>query len=300
MAAAGVERQACARLLQGLAVVLGGLLCACAGPTKKSGAVVAPFTAKTRYILKVNEVVEKQWRHELALTQGLPSAAFGGMEVGYWVNKKGKVEKMAVVGANKASPDLLRLTQSAIRKVKLPRMPADVARSLTAKDEGCLRLVYKAYISPPGQGGQQVAGLSAAERAALETRVAWNKAHVTSQVGFVPYTEAEKITGLKKETPTSRYGKLVVGRVKRQWNIYLMQSQARASGELDAVFYINAQGKVERLEVITQKGCDPALKELTLRAVRDAEIPPMPAEVRRALSGANNERLKVIYHGRNR
>lgn len=283
----------------GVMVLMAGLLCACSAPEKGmvAGLKIPP---KARYTLKVSELVDKQWRHDLAQTQGRPYAAFGGMEMGYWVNKKGKVERMRVVGAKGASPDLLSLTEGAIQKVKLPRMPAEVARALTAKEEGCLRLVYKAYIPPPGKSGLPVAGLTAAERAALETRVAWNKAHVTNHVGFVPYTEAEKITGLKKETPTSRYAKLVVGRVERQWTLYLLQSQARASGELDAVFYVNAQGKVEGLEVITQKGCDPALKELTLRAVRDAEIPPMPAEVRRALSGANNGRLKVIYTGRNR
>ncbi len=283
----------------GVMVLMAGLLAACSAP-EKGGVAGMKMPPKTRYTLKVAELVDKQWRQDLALTQGRPYAAFGGMEVGYWVNKKGEVERMRVVGAKGASPDLLRLTQTAIRKVKLPRMPAEVARALTAKEEGCLRLVYKAYIPPPGKGGLQVAGLTPAERAALETRVAWNKANVTNQVGFVPFTEPEKITGLKKVTPTDDYAKLVLGRVERQWTLYLLRSPVRAAGELDAIFYVNSQGKVAELTAMPQPGCDPALKELTLRAIRDAEIPPMPAEVRRALSGNNNGRLKAIFHARNR
>lgn len=279
-------------------VLMAGMLTACSAPEKN---VVAglKMPAKARYTLEVSQLVDKQWRHDLALTQGRPYAAFGGMEVGYWVNKKGEVERMRVVGAKGASPDLIRLTQTAIRKVKLPRMPGDVARSLTAKEEGCLRLVYKAYIPPPGQGGLQVAGLSAAERAALEARVKWNKEHATNQVGFVPYTEPEKITGLNKETPTSRYGKLVIGRVKRQWYLNLVKRPYLPAGELDVVFSVNSAGKVVSPEATLPKGCDPRLKELLLITIQEAEIPPMPAEVRRALSGSRTGCLKFIFHGRN-
>lgn len=286
----------CARVA-GVAL-LPGLLCllsACSTPPAKSGVGALKMPPRSRYILQVSELVDKQWH--LYLKQRPTDAAFGGMEMGYWVNPKGKVVKMRMVGANGASPDLVRLTTNAIQDVDLPRMPADVVSTLTAKDEGVLKLIYKAYV-PPSKGGTGAAldaRLTPAERDTRESRVQWNKEHVRT-LGYGPDSKPLDL----KETPTNRYGKLVVGRVKRQWTLYLMQSKVPAVGVLDVVFYVNSQGKVENLEATPQKGCDPGLTALTVRAVRDAEIPPMPAEVRSALSGKNRGRLKILYHARGR
>ena len=263
-------------------MVMAGMLSACGTPAK-SGVGALKMPPQSRYILKVSALVDEQWH--LYLKQRPNDAAFGGMEVGYWVNPKGKVVKMRVVGANRASPDLVRLTMDAIEEVDLPRMPADVVSSLTPKDEGVLKLIYKAYI-PPSKGG---AGC------AQDARVQWNKENVMNQVGYVPYTEAEKLTGLRKETPTSRYAELVLGRVKRQWSLYVMQSKVSSAGGVDVVFGVNSQGKVEGPKANPQKDCDPRLTELTLRAVRDAEIPAMPAEVRSALA-KDGGRVNVIFH----
>lgn len=265
-----------------ITALLAGMLSACGTPAKsRAGALKMP--PKSRYILKVSELVDKQWH--LYLKQRPNDAAFGGMEVGYWVNPKGKVVKMRVMGANRASPDLVRLTMDAIEEVDLPRMPADVVSKLTPKDEGVLKLIYKAYV-PPSNGGRGCV---------QDARVQWNKEHVMNQVGYVPYTEAEKLTGLGKETPASRYSKLVLGRVKRQWSLYIMQSRVSSAGGVDVVFSVNSQGKVESPKANPQKDCDPRLTELTLRAVRDAEIPPMPTEVRSALA-KNGGRINVIFH----
>ena len=281
------------RLMSGMTALLVCLLSACGTPGK-SGAGALKMPPQSRYILKVSELVDKQWH--LYLKQRPNDAAFGGMEVGYWVNPKGKVVKMSVVGANGASPDLVRLTTNAIRDVDLPRMPADVVSSLTPKDAGVLKLVYKAYIPPTkgGAGAAQDLKLMPEERAAREARVQWNKANVR----YRSYPAEGNPLDLK-ETPVSHYGKLVVGRVQRQWYLYLMQSKVPSVGELDVVFYVNSQGKVESPKTTVQKGCDPGLTELTLRAIRDAEIPPMPAEVRSAL-GKNGGRVKILYHARGR
>lgn len=286
----------------GMAAGLAGMLMlsACSTPTKTGlDAAALRMPPRSRYILKVTEVVDKQWH--LYLQQRRNEAAFGGMEVGYWVNKLGKVEKMAVVGANKASPDLSRLTLNAIRDAKLPRMPADVVSSLTAKDEGCLKLTYKAYIPAPAKGGRRTAldaQLTAEERAALEPRVLWNQKHASSDLAYTQFLPGSKSIDLGKETPNALYGRLMMGAVLKKWHPYLRQSQHAAAGEMDVVFYVNAQGKVVSTQATNPKNCTPGLKELTLRAVRDAEIPPMPANVTRIAAGPNKGLLKGIFHAR--
>lgn len=280
MAAAGVERKACARLLQGLAVVLAGLLCACAGP-KKSGALAAHFTPKTRYILKVNEVVDKQWH--LYLQQRKGDASFGWVEVGFMITPKGKVEKMRVMSTKGASPDMIRLSLNAVRDAKLPRMPADVISTLTASDKGCLTLYYRANIPPPtpdGRGAAPSANLTAKERAAWEARVQWSKEHLSTQGYHQIAAPGGGSRPKAAQTPTERYTDLALGKVDTKWNLYRKtRLKELKPGSLKVFFYLNKQGKVEELKVVDDKKSYPMLTETILQAIRDAEIPRMPADV---------------------
>jgi hypothetical protein len=52
---------------------------------------------------------------------------------------------------------------------------------------------------------------------------------------------------------------------------------------------------VEGLRVVNAKESNPVLTELTVRAIQDAEIPPMPANVIPSLPMNDQERLKIDY-----
>jgi len=53
---------------------------------------------------------------------------------------------------------------------------------------------------------------------------------------------------------------------------------------------------VESLQVVSAKESNPILTEFTLQAIKDAEIPPMPADVIPTLPMNDQERLKVEYN----
>jgi hypothetical protein len=97
-------------------------------------------------------------------------------------------------------------------------------------------------------------------------------------------------------TPLWRYYRQVTGQVERKWHIYLrLRTGALPAGYLQLVFYVNKKGKVEDLRVLDDKKSNPFLTEITLRAIKDAKIPPMPADVIPLLPKNNPERLKIEY-----
>jgi outer membrane biosynthesis protein TonB len=100
----------------------------------------------------------------------------------------------------------------------------------------------------------------------------------------------------KDDTPKGRYATTVVEAVKKKWQMYCkMDPNGMTYGRLDLVFYINKHGKVEDLRVVNDKESNRTLTLVTLRAVKDAEILPMPADVLPALPMNDPERLKIAY-----
>lgn len=98
------------------------------------------------------------------------------------------------------------------------------------------------------------------------------------------------------DTPLGRYEREVRGEVERKWHIYLhLRRDGLNKGYLQLVFYVNKKGKVERLKVINDKESTPFLTEITLRAIKDAKIPPMPADVIPLLPKTDPECLKIQY-----
>jgi outer membrane biosynthesis protein TonB len=98
------------------------------------------------------------------------------------------------------------------------------------------------------------------------------------------------------DTPLGRYYRQVTGQVEKKWHVYLhLRRDGATAGYLQIVFYVNKKGKVEGLRVVNSKESNPILTELTVRAIQDAEIPPMPANVIPSLPMNDQERLKVEY-----
>jgi hypothetical protein len=98
-------------------------------------------------------------------------------------------------------------------------------------------------------------------------------------------------------TPLDRYIREVREQVEKKWSIYLhvRRREGLAAGYLQLVFYVNKKGKVESLEVVNDKESNPLLTGITLRAIKDADIPRMPVDVLPLLPKNDPERLKIQY-----
>ncbi|WP_395746130.1 hypothetical protein [Prosthecobacter sp.] len=116
------------------------------------------------------------------------------------------------------------------------------------------------------------------------------------QAGAADATKPAAAEEKKEETPKGRYIRQVTGQVEKKWHAYRKAKQKDLTyGALKVVFYVTKQGKVEGLRVINDKDSNAMLTELTLQAIRDAEIPPMPDDVIPLLPKDDLERLKIEY-----
>jgi hypothetical protein len=121
------------------------------------------------------------------------------------------------------------------------------------------------------------------------TRVTETKGTIANR-GSAPSVDAEG-------TPTGRYIRQVTGMVDKKWHHYcLLRRDGVTYGHLEISFYVNKKGKVEDLKVVNDKESNPILTGLTLRAIMDAEIPPIPKEVLPSLPMNDQERLKMEYN----
>ncbi|MBE2284334.1 MAG: hypothetical protein IAE77_12835 [Prosthecobacter sp.] len=125
---------------------------------------------------------------------------------------------------------------------------------------------------------------------------------------FMPFTRTTQTKGTisnrgsqaavdAEESPKGRYIRQVTGQVEKKWHIYrLLRRDGVTYGSLEVVFYVNKRGKVEGLRVVNDKDSNPILTGFTLQAIRDAQIPPMPADVVPLLPMNDQERLKIEYN----
>lgn len=100
----------------------------------------------------------------------------------------------------------------------------------------------------------------------------------------------------KEETPLGRYYRQVTQAVEKKWRIYMhIRPGTRSEGCLEVVFYVNAKGKVEDMSIANDKDSNLDLTAATLQAIKDAEIPPMPADVIPLLPMNDPKRLRIEY-----
>lgn len=115
------------------------------------------------------------------------------------------------------------------------------------------------------------------------------RAHLLKRI---PSAEAEKGEVLDVKKQRTLYYMDAAAQVERKWRAYLKQTKAPA-GRVQVVFYVNAKGGVENVRVVNDRPPPPILTDVTLRAVRDADIPPIPAEVIPTLKAEDNGRMKI-------
>lgn len=80
-------------------------------------------------------------------------------------------------------------------------------------------------------------------------------------------------------TPMGRYKKAVQDAIAEKWHRYRRdKADAVTWGILKIEFFVDPSGQVRDLE-ITKNEANAMLTDFSLRAIRDAELPPMPADV---------------------
>ena len=268
-------------------VGLVGVVASCSTPAKSGQGADVPETPRSRYIRQVKSLLYWKWKQYRA--QRPNDVAFGSLQVLINVNPQGKVEHMHVKNDLATDPVLTRFTVQAIKDVELPPMPEDVISSLTARDRGCLEINYFVYNAPPPEGGE----CNVLKEVQPVDRKLSNSPPKNGGSGGRGKETTVKLTS----TPLERYYRRVTGQVEKKWHIYrLLRPDGVTCGSLQLVFYVNKTGKVENLHVLDDRKSNKVLTAFTLQAIKDAEIPPMPADVIPLLPKNDPERLKIEYN----
>lgn len=93
-------------------------------------------------------------------------------------------------------------------------------------------------------------------------------------------------------TARGEYTKAANTAIEKRWHLYRRQHLDFATfGNLRLKFMLVPEGGVRDLSIISQDA-NAVMADFTLRAIRDAKIPPMPADLRADLAG---EPLEFVY-----
>ncbi len=121
---------------------------------------------------------------------------------------------------------------------------------------------------------------------------------------FTPFTRTSKVKGTinnrgddavnAAETPMGRYMRAVTAAVEVKWHIYRKQkADAVTFGNLKLRFFVTSDGKPEDMEVLSKPDeADVRMADFTLRAIKDAEIPPIPKDL---LPMLEDGRVEIEY-----
>ena len=220
-------------------------------------------TPKERDARLVTAQVEKKWRLNLLVHRDAASA--GRVEVVFYINTEGKLEDIRVVDDKQSHLALTEVTLRAIMEAKIPPMPADVISSLPMNDPKRLKIEYTALIYTEPKDSKSTKG---------ET----------------------KAVAKDDKTAKGRYARVVFAQVDKKLKAYQQERVKDVSaGSLTAEFYVNKKGRVEDLRVLDDKKSNKLLTEFALQAIKDSEIPAMPADVIPLLPKNDRERLKIQY-----
>jgi outer membrane biosynthesis protein TonB len=121
---------------------------------------------------------------------------------------------------------------------------------------------------------------------------------------FTPFTRTSAIKGTitnrgqnavdAEKTPLGVYMRGVTGAVEKKWHVYRrLKQDAVTFGSLRVRFFVTRDGTPEDLKIISDpRDADPRMADFTLRAIKDAEIPPIPEDL---LPMLDSERVKIEY-----
>ena len=121
---------------------------------------------------------------------------------------------------------------------------------------------------------------------------------------FSPFTRTSKTDGAiqtpgqnavdAEATPLGRYMRQVTGAVERKWHLYVRLGKDSVNfGRVRFRFYVDPRGVPQDLRILSDaRDADPRMRELTLRAILDAQIPPIPPDL---LPTLEDGRVKIEY-----
>ncbi len=243
-------------------------------PLPKAGLVKEESTPRMLYAEQVRDAVDAKWQVYFQQAGAPP----GLVNVVFYINPKGGVENMRVAGEARPQPELTDLALRAIKDADIPPMPKEVISTLRAEDGGRMKLTFGTEVKPDSRPLTQMLDEADKELAKRDEK---------------PRTLEPK----EDDSPKGRYMRLVTKTVEKKWQVYLhLRQDGMTQGHLKLVFYVNKKGRVEGLKVVSDKDSTPQLTALTVQAILDAELPPMPAEVIPLLPKDDPERLKIEYN----
>jgi len=121
---------------------------------------------------------------------------------------------------------------------------------------------------------------------------------------YVPFTRTNKMDGAisregdnavdSEATPLGRNMKEVTGAVGKKWHLYVKLARDSVNfGRVRFRFFVDRKGVPQDLQILSDaRDADPRMRELTLRAILDAQIPPIPNDL---LPDLDEERVKIEY-----
>ncbi len=94
-------------------------------------------------------------------------------------------------------------------------------------------------------------------------------------------------------TPRGLYESRIKSAIEQKWQALVKASTNVGTGHVHFRFYVDKRGVPQDLTILSDaRDADPAMRELTLRAILDSQIPPIPADL---LSTLEDGRLKAEY-----
>ena len=94
-------------------------------------------------------------------------------------------------------------------------------------------------------------------------------------------------------TPRGLYESKIKSAIEQKWQALVKASTNVGTGHVHFRFYVDKRGVPQDLTILSDaRDADPAMRELTLRAILDSAIPPIPADL---LTTLEDGRLKAEY-----
>lgn len=96
-------------------------------------------------------------------------------------------------------------------------------------------------------------------------------------------------------TPMATYTRQVKSAIEEKWRLYTDSKKSPSSfGSVTVRFYVDKKGVPQNMEIISDpRDADVKMRDLTLEAILDADIPPIPADT---LTTPDQERVEITYN----
>lgn len=182
----------------------------------------------------------------------------------------------------------------------------DVAASREKLAEGPLPIDREVKMESPEETPRPKPAPAQAEQRPQEAREAVQEKPKPSKdtPGFTGFQRKTQLQGSisrrgrsaldVEESLLGRYHAELSRAVEREWQLNCVRNRDYITpGMLRVRFFLDPSGKVRSVDFVEEFGVGTIQKGFTLNSIRDAKIPPMPADLKKQLNG---EPLELIYN----